>query len=240
MPAQYISASYTEQPEIERSAHPAVVLAIQRGWHVVPVGPTSKRPLFKASQTNGCRWGCSNDPRYVERLFARPRARAADVGLACGPESGLFVVDIDTMQGHGVDGPASLRALEAKYGPMPVTLTALTPSGGIHYYFCYPTGGCKVISRSLRDDRDNVIEGIDIKGWGGYVVTVPSKGRIWQDENSRIAEALSWLLDLVCAKPGTKLASRRPPIEEGLSNLQSRWHIRPRMRHVTASLAFQR
>ncbi|MEY9401745.1 hypothetical protein ABIF66_002940 [Bradyrhizobium japonicum] len=189
-------------------SHPACHLALQRGWYLFPVIADAKLakkiPAFSARQTNGNRWGSSNDPAYLDRLFARLRARNAWIGLATGPDSGIFVVDIDTIKGHGDgrDGHGSLRNLVEKYGPLPSTLTALTPSGGEHFYFNYPRDGRKVVSRA------NVMPGMDIKGWGGYVVTVPSRGRAWRDPCAPIAEPPAWLLDLVCEVRNAKFAAR--------------------------------
>ena len=224
-----VSGKEGERPNSAETAHPAVDVIRQRGWQVFPISPTSKKALYSGRQTNGNRWGHSNDPEYVARLFAEKRSRDAHVGVACGPPSGIFVIDIDTVKGHGEgrDGHASLAALLARYGPLPVTLTALTPSGGEHFYFCYPCDGRKVVSRALRDENDVQVDGIDVKGHGGYVVTVPSKGRIWRDPSAPIAGAPSWLLDLVCERPrkATKVrATRRVPVNS--SEVQERWSWR--------------
>jgi hypothetical protein len=42
------------------------------------------------------------------------------------------MVEADTPKGHNVDGVASLRALEARHGALPATLTAISPSGSLH------------------------------------------------------------------------------------------------------------
>jgi hypothetical protein len=204
------------QPHFAKPLHPAAVIAHNRGWCVFPISSSGsgsrkgKTPLFDAKHTNGRRWGNSNDPDYVNNLFAHRRCRDAYIGLACGPDSKVWVVDIDTAEGHGPghDGPRSLAALIAKHGPLPRTLTSRSPSGGWQHVFRYPADGRKVVSRALRDDANNVIEGIDIKAWGGYVVIPPSKGRTWENERAPIAEAPSWLLDLVCERPQAPAKAR--------------------------------
>src|SRR4051812_13169985 len=60
---------------------------------------------------------------------------AANIGIPTGEKNGFFVIDADTPGGHGVDGIASLEALQKKYGRLSPTQTARTPSGGLHYYF---------------------------------------------------------------------------------------------------------
>jgi hypothetical protein len=43
------------------------------------------------------------------------------------------MVEADTPKGHNVDGVASLRALQARHGALPATLTAISPSGSLHH-----------------------------------------------------------------------------------------------------------
>jgi len=57
------------------------------------------------------------------------------LGVMTGPESGLFVVDVDTAAAHGADGFADLERWITEYGPLPHTIEAATPSGGRHIYF---------------------------------------------------------------------------------------------------------
>jgi hypothetical protein len=140
-----------------------------RGWYVFPVPPGKKKGYVKGANGNGLRWGCTTDPAEIERYWARwPNA---NIGIATGAESGIFVVETDTPEGHGVDGAASLKELEAANGPLPLTLMAMSPTGSVHRYFRHPGG--KVVSRSIAP-------GVDVKGDGGMVVappsTVPGKG----------------------------------------------------------------
>lgn len=69
-----------------------------------------------------------------------------------------------------VDGPLELlRPLEAKWGPLPPTLTAATGSGGRHLIY------------RLRDDapeirnRRGIAPKVDIRGEGGQIVIAPSR-----------------------------------------------------------------
>ncbi len=55
-----------------------------------------------------------------------------------GVFNGIFVVEADTLEAHGVDGLASLRSLQAKHGKLPDTLMAMSPSGSPHRYYRHP------------------------------------------------------------------------------------------------------
>lgn len=86
-----------------------------------------------------------------------------NIGLRMGAQPGGFrLVAID------VDGPLSLLApLEAKHGPLPSTLTAVSGKG-VHLIF------------KLGDDaptpknRVRMSEGVDIRSEGGQIVAAPS------------------------------------------------------------------
>jgi hypothetical protein len=113
-----------------------------------------------------------------------------NIGVLCG--NGLMVLDLDPRNGSD----ESFTALEAKYGKLPRTRTATTPSGGTHYYFKVP------VDREIRNDnRGKVGAGIDIKSNGGYVVLPGSsteKGSYsWIDPPAPIAELPAQLLELV-------------------------------------------
>lgn len=119
--------------------------------------------------------------------------RHLNVGIATGAVSGVFVVDID-----GIEGMESIRSLEATHGRLPTTYRVSTPRGGFHLYFKYPEK--KVISVNGK------WKNVDVKGEGGYVVAPPSlhiRGKRYfiadEDKGLPIAEAPQWLLDEVCS-----------------------------------------
>lgn len=87
----------------------------------------------------------------------------ANVGIATGKNSKVFVLDNDPRHG----GNESLELLEQKHGKLPKTPSVHTGGGGGHYYFSIP------------DDIDipncvGLLPGIDIRGDGGLVVAPPS------------------------------------------------------------------
>jgi hypothetical protein len=91
----------------------------------------------------------------------------ANIGIATGAGSGIFVVDVDAKNG----GIESLAALEAENGPLPRTVEVLTGSGGgsKHLYFKLPD------SLIIRNSASKIAPGIDVRGEGGYVVAPPSR-----------------------------------------------------------------
>ncbi|MEU7579147.1 bifunctional DNA primase/polymerase [Streptomyces sp. NPDC041068] len=91
----------------------------------------------------------------------------ANIGIATGRSSGLWVLDIDP--DHG--GADSLARLEAKYGRLPDTRRHRTGSGGRHYLFTIPDG---LTVKSKTAALGEAYSGIDIRGEGGQIVAPPS------------------------------------------------------------------
>lgn len=138
-----------------------------RGWRVFPLKPKSKNPAtrhgFKDATTDEKRiraWWTRN-PNY-------------NIGVATG--DGLLVVDVDDKPGNAVQGSDSLREWEIEHGDMSETVTAITGSGGVHYYL--DVGDASVPCSTSAELA------IDIRCDGGYVVAPPSvhpngNGYVW-------------------------------------------------------------
>jgi hypothetical protein len=124
----------------------------------VPIKPRSKQPLVP--------WQDYQQQPPAAAELARWFQRWPDAGIAIvtGQVSNLVVLDIDP--GHG--GEVSVKALEAKFGPLPATLTVRTGGGGRHFYFTAPAD-----SRPI-PNRVGLSKGIDVRGDGGLVVAPPS------------------------------------------------------------------
>jgi len=166
-----------------------------RGWHVFPAPTGEKKSHKSAKFSNGQPWGATTNAVQIIRDFARwPNA---NIGIVTGPLSGIFVVEADTPEGHDVDGTASLRALEAKHGPLPTTLMATSPSGSLHYYFNYSANA------AIRNDTSKIADGVDQRGDGGMVIAPPSlrpgKGQYRWLNAVPIADAPQWLIELATA-----------------------------------------
>jgi hypothetical protein len=129
---------------------------------------------------------------------------AANIGVATGKPSGIFVVDAD-----GIDAEAELRKLEAQHGTLPASVEAITARGR-HIYFRMP-------ATDLRNSTGKIAAGVDVRGTGGFVIAPPSihpSGRryTWSvDSASAIADAPAWLLAKIAPSNGSK--STTPPSE---------------------------
>lgn len=124
------------------------------------------------------------------------------VGIATGPESGVWVLDIDVKD---ADGFASLRELTYANGQTSAvftrTMCVRTPSGGAHVYFrwneaCDTEGG-------IRNSSKQLAPGLDVRGIRGYV-RAPEVGayRIVERAGKRllgVTDAPEWLIPL-CKK----------------------------------------
>lgn len=145
-----------------------------------------KRPL----EANWNKW-CDTKRPFISSEFAPERA-----GIACGPASGLLVLDVDDMEkfwewlvDQGV--PAIL----------PETLKVKTGGEGerYHFYFSYPDDGQRYGCRSVKGV-------FDIRGTGGQVLCPgslhPETRRPYtlQGETLALAVAPEWLRNYTLTK----------------------------------------
>ncbi|MFF3815794.1 bifunctional DNA primase/polymerase [Streptomyces bluensis] len=159
----------------------AALDAAERGWHVFPLRPGTKRPALHGEtacpRTGEC---ASGHRKWEQRATTDPdRIRAAwsrapfNVGIATGP-SGLVVVDLDMPKDKGSsdapDGATTFQALCERTGhAVPDTYRTRTASGGEHLYFTAPSGV------RLTNTAGTVGELIDTRAGGGYVVGAGSR-----------------------------------------------------------------
>jgi hypothetical protein len=166
--------------EDENPRKSAALALAERGFWILAVDPKDKRP-DRLLSPSGFK-GATRDPEIIAGWWdAKPRC---NIGIACGPEYGLLVADVDVK--NGANGLKTWQALDIDT----MTLTANTPSSGLHLYFQHP-------SVLLRPKLD----GIDLKGadGSGYVLAPPSalpNGKYtWRDEEIPIAPFPAHLLD---------------------------------------------
>ena len=114
-----------------------------------PVARLAPRGLLDAS---------TDQTRIREWWLSTPNA---NIGLATGR---LIVLDVDPRHG----GDESLKQLQERTGPLPLTWRVLTGGGGQHIYFRAPTGV------EVRNSAGRLGAGLDVRGVGGYVVAPPS------------------------------------------------------------------
>jgi hypothetical protein len=126
------------------------IQAAQRGFAVFPVD--GKRPLV------AWRTESSTDPEAVASMGW---AAATGIGVDCG-KSGLVVVDIDDLD--------AVPELTTQLGWDPTedeTLISRTGRGGLHLFY-------RAGSTEVKNSASRVVQGIDIRGSGGFVVIPPS------------------------------------------------------------------
>jgi RecA-family ATPase len=129
-------------------------LEVAENYPVFPCN-NKKQPL--------CKWreAATQDPNKIERMFSNPSA--ALIGMPTGYASGISVIDIDV--NNGKQGKKWLEDNRDKLGN---TLYAQTQSGGWHFYYNHKDG--------LANAAGLGNGAVDIRGEGGYVITSPSDG----------------------------------------------------------------
>jgi hypothetical protein len=185
-----------------------------RRWRVFPLH-TIRRGRCTCGDRD-CGRDAGKHPRTQHGLLDATTAEAtirrwwtrwpdANVAIATGAASGVWVLDVDPRHG----GDDTLADLERQHGTLPPTITALTGGGGRHLLWKYTTP---------IPTKANVLPGIDVRGDGGYIVAPGSthlsgKSYIWEiglgpDEICR-AEAPAWLVAPVTAREAGRLRRGR-------------------------------
>lgn len=145
----------------------AAIWYARHGWRVFPCVPGKKLPAIKAWP----RQATANEAQVASWWSVRPDS---NIGVACGPGSGLYVLDVDQ---HGVDGEEALAQAERRLGKLPFTVEQRTGSGGRQLFFAWPQGSDlrnKVGTSKPRRGQMAFGSGLDTRGNGGFVVAPPS------------------------------------------------------------------
>jgi Bifunctional DNA primase/polymerase, N-terminal/AAA domain/Primase C terminal 1 (PriCT-1) len=199
--------------------------AVERGWPVIKLhwaedgecscGIQDCPDVGKHPSTiNGIKNATKDKNQIRAWWLEKPKA---NIGIAMGNDSGIFVLDVDPR--HGGDG--SLQQMQEEYGALPDGPRVRTGGGGEHLYFTVPPGVPVRTRVALRP-------GIDVRGKGSYAVGVGSvhaSGRkyLWQHGKTPsqlpVPVCPDWLLELI--------SEQRPPkpkakncIPEGQRNSQ--------------------
>lgn len=143
----------------EATPYQMAVEYINLGLAIFPIQYKGKIPLTR----NGCK-DATTDAAIVKGWWQRwPNA---NIGIATGSKSGgLVVIDLDTDEDRGIDGYLTLKNWEKEHGILPDSWRSITGRGGNHIFY-----------KTNRDVRNSggLLEGIDIRGEGGYIVAPPS------------------------------------------------------------------
>ncbi len=137
------------------------LLYAEKKCAVFPLLPRSKQPA-----TDHGFYDASTDPEQIKQWWEENPNY--NIAIATGDAShGLYVIDIDDDPKKGKHGSETLRKWEIEHGPLPETLTAVSGSGGYHYYYR---------TRDQYQKAENIggQEHIDVRANGGYIVAPPS------------------------------------------------------------------
>jgi Bifunctional DNA primase/polymerase, N-terminal len=149
----------------------AALAYARRGLPVFPCKPRGKVPLIPSCHPDGdeargvCHGECGKDGHGLwDATLDLDRVRAwwtrwphANIGVRTGDL--LDVLDLD-----GAKGIASMEAFASEHGFSLGEPVARTPGGGRHHFFAATGLG----------NAAELLEGVDWRGKGGYVVTGPS------------------------------------------------------------------
>ena len=166
----------------------AIALANQ-GFHVFPLKPGTKRPMFKAWESLA-----TTDPEQIARWWkATPNA---NIAIACGP-SNLFVIDLDKAKKPGGPRHGQQTLIQLAAGrELPSTLTVASARGGRHLYFRQPEGA--TLRNTVGSDTAGLGPLIDTRGHGGSIVapgSVFEGGSYRIEHEAPVASLPSWIVD---------------------------------------------
>jgi hypothetical protein len=200
----------------------------RRGWYVFPVVPGTKISYKSAEHNGGAKWGKTVDEDEIRADFARwPEA---GVGMVTGPDSGMFVIDVDSPEGHEYNGIANWEELQDRHGEVPPTLMAKSPSGGLHYYFNWPSG------IEVRNSTSRLAKGIDVRGRNGVIIAAPTikvkngvASRYTWTNNLPVADSPPWLLVALqeAARPVSRETSRENRTATDVKDLRAMMAVIP-------------
>jgi putative DNA primase/helicase len=192
---------------------------LERGWQIFvlgvdkkPIGNCPDCPSHNAIDASGQRhdaescphlfchgfYAATGDPDRLKTMLERqPEGMLA---ARLGRVSGIVVFDAEGEpdapgQPTGVD---SLENFEAYAGgvELPLTLTARTPSGGMHCL--YALGPDDPVFKA----KPRILPAVDFKAESGYIALPPAAGRTWVDANVPITPLTPGLITWILAAKG--------------------------------------
>lgn len=176
----------------------------EMGFAVIPVNPKNKHPYTKQGSHDA-----SKDPEVIKDWwFNHPHA---NVAIVTGKASGLVVIDEDYDEPKGIDGIHELKMWENENGKLPDTCTAVTGRGGYHLYYRIPED-------AEFKNHISIIDGVDVRGEGGYVVAPPSihaNGKPYEWDDSPFENEITMIDDTVIKFLSIKDDSEGETSEDG-------------------------
>lgn len=185
----------------------------KKGWRVLPVhhitehGRCSCLPGGAAPCASGGKhpvqgnWPETATGEFGEIVQTWGTSPNANIGIATGNASGIFVVDVDEgvkADGTFKEGLSSLMDLmDENDDDWNDLYSVRTGGGGIQYYFLMPEG--YTIKNATQVFGDQYPD-IDLRGDGGMVVAPPSvsaRGPYSVENDAPIEGAPQWVLDLL-------------------------------------------
>ena len=184
------------------------------GFRVFPLRTDTGTPVFTEWPERA-----TTDAGQIQAWWTGEYSRNG-VGIATGPESGIWVLDIDVKD---ADGFSSLRELthanNATVDVFTRTMTVRTPSGGAHLYFRWDEASA--LEGGVRNSAKQLAPGLDVRGIRGYV-RAPEVGAYALVERdgvkiTTITSAPEWLIPL-CKK-------RRSASTDPMTNADIRYRL---------------
>lgn len=184
-----VSEAASDVPMILRWAH----FYADLGFSIIPTAPGKKQPGLVWEPFQERRATKAELTTWLTGLYS-----SSGIGLVTGEISGnIFVVDADATEGK--NGTENLDDLLMMHDDFPITWSARSGGGGLHYFFRAPPG---VI---IKNSKSELAQFVDVRGHHGFLVLPPSPhpcGAIykWIDgvdpATTQIADAPEWLLRL--------------------------------------------
>lgn len=138
---------------------------LERGWHIIPIRPDTKRPAIKWTEYQ------TRQPTPEEVEGWLEQWPDAEIAIVTGEKSGVVVVDCDNEEAlayatsYGLNSPVRVKTKR-----------------GHHLYFRHPRDGKRRGPRAGVNSRGTDwprINGLDFRGDGSYALLPPSKGYKW-------------------------------------------------------------
>lgn len=185
-----VSARQGEWPSKERNgekrmrtsefmAMDAAQAYAMRGWRVLPLHGVDTETGHCSCGDASCRRQGKHPAvqRGVHVASANPATLAswrkafpgANIAIATGGLSRVVVLDVDVTAGKA--GFDTLQQLQKEHGELPPTVTAISGSGGQHFYFQVPN---RPVPTSYALAGWRRMKDIDLLSDGAYVVAPPS------------------------------------------------------------------